>query len=214
MVYRFLKKAYFYIFNLKHGTNIKSYNASVHAKYGYNVLIDKNTIISDDVVIGDYSYVNKNSSIENCEIGKYCSISSGVYICPFEHDLTIISTHPSLAKTDTPKRRKVVIENDVLISLNCIILEGVHIGNGAVIGAGAVVTRDVEAYEIVGGIPARHIGYRADLKTRKMLEYLKWWDWKENEVKERKELLQKEIKQLRNEDVKEYIDNQIMIEEK
>lgn len=173
-----LKKSYLWIYNHRNHTSIKSINASVNAAYGPGVLIDKNTIVESDVSIGDYSYVNKNSSVENCEIGKYCSISSGVFICPFEHDLESISTHPLFESRETrPKRRKkVVIGNDVLISLNAIILEGVHIGNGAVIAAGAVVTKDVQPYEIVGGIPAKHIGYRCSEKTIEYLNEYQWWN--------------------------------------
>ena len=81
-MYKYIKQFYLIFFNKKYHTRIKSYRASLAAKYGYNVLIDKGTIVEPDVSIGDYSYVNKYSSLENCVIGKFCSISSGVYICP------------------------------------------------------------------------------------------------------------------------------------
>lgn len=116
------------------------------------MIVEKGTIISDDVKIGDFSYVNAYSSLENCEIGKFCSISSGVYISPAEHNLKCVTTHPIVkVNNDQIVRKKTIIGNDVLISLNVIILEGIQIGNGAVIAAGAVVTRDVEPYEVVGG---------------------------------------------------------------
>ena len=186
-----IKPLYLRYFNRKHNVTIKSTNASINAKYGKGVLIDKGTVVEADAVIGDRTYINKNSSVENCEIGKYCSISSGVYICPFEHGLSTITTHPVSYSVEflSRKREKVIIGNDVLISLNAIILDGVRIGNGAVLGAGAVVTKDVAPYEIVGGVPARHIGFRADEKTVSYLEKLKWWDWDDEKIEENKQFL-------------------------
>lgn len=169
-----------YFYNKKHITKIHSLDASLKAKYGFNVLISDKTIVKDDVEIGDFSYVNSGSYIENCTIGKFCSISSGVYISPFEHDYRLITTHPIVSSTLT--RKRVEIGNDVLISLNVVILEGVKIGNGAIIGAGAVVTKDVKPYEIVGGVPAKHIKYRFSIEEVNYLEDLKWWDWNSTKI--------------------------------
>ena len=162
-------------YNRNHKTDIRSVYASLNANYGKNVIIDRGTRISDDVKIGDYSYVNTNSSIENSDIGKYCSISSGVYICPAEHHTQFRTTSPYIIRNGD-KRNKCIIGNDVLISLNVIVLEGVKIGDGAVIAAGAVVTKDVQPYEIVGGIPAKHLKWRFSEEERKDLMSLKWWD--------------------------------------
>lgn len=145
-VYKNIKMKYY---NKVHNTQIKSIYASLDAFYGTNVLVDKGTRIAKDVSIDDYSYVNTNSSLENCNVGKFCSISSGVYVSPYNHNLSGITTHPV---GDYKRDRKLtIIGNDVLISLNAIIMEGVHIGNGAVIGAGAIVTHDVGPYEVWGG---------------------------------------------------------------
>ncbi|MEK6518586.1 CatB-related O-acetyltransferase [Bacillus thuringiensis] len=120
------------------------------------------------------SYINKNLSVENCEIGNFCSISIGVYINPFEQDLSKRTMHP-FAEGPTVKRSEVKIGHDVLISLNAIVLEGVNIGNGAVIAAGAVVTKDVEPYEIVGGVPSKHIGWRFAEVERNKVTQTNWW---------------------------------------
>lgn len=99
---------------------------------------------------------------------------------PYNHNLEGITTHPIGDYKREMKR--VTIGNDVLISLNVTILEGVHIGNGAVVGAGAVVTHDVGDYEIWGGVPAKFIRYRvSDEKLREKLLSLKWWDMAEEE---------------------------------
>jgi virginiamycin A acetyltransferase len=70
-----------------------------------------------------------------------------------------------------------VIGNDVWIGYQAVIMPGVHIGDGAIIATRAVVTKDVPAYGIVGGVPARIIKYRFDKPTIQMLLTIKWWDW-------------------------------------
>lgn len=172
-LYKRLKLLYF---NCKNGTNIRSVRASLRASYGKSVSVGLGTIVTDDVSMGNYSYVNINSSIEKCHIGNYCSISSGVWICPAEHHLDAGTTHPIISSLMPEKRKTVVIGNDVLISINAVILSGVKIGDGAVVGAGAVVTKDVEPYEIVGGVPARHIGWRLPSEVRQKLQQSRWWE--------------------------------------
>ena len=163
------------LYNKKHHTDIHSTEASLKASYEKHVHIAPRTIVTDDVTIGKYSYVNTGSSIENCTIGNYCSISSGVWVCPFEHDTRRRSTHPFTGSV--PKRDPVTIGNDVLISLNAIILSGVTVGDGAVIGAGAVVTKDVAPFEIVGGVPAKHIGWRFEETEQKRIAATGWWNY-------------------------------------
>jgi len=174
-VKKILKKIMCIIRNIMHKTKIYSTKADLKAKYGKYVMISENTYISKNTEIGDYSYVNSNSSIENATIGKYCSISSGVYISPYNHKREYISTSPYNRYYNSETKR-VNIGHDVLISLNVIILEGVQIGNGAIIGAGAIVTRDVNPYEVVGGVPAKHIRYRFSKEKIEYLQNLKWWD--------------------------------------
>lgn len=171
------KRLYLAFFNRKHKTKIISTCANLNAVYGIGTLISEGTTVSHDVVIGKYSYVNKNSYIEYCAIGNYCSISSGVYINPYEHFLHYRTTHPFAESGAESKRARVVIGNDVLISLNAIILSGVTIGDGAVIGAGAVVTKDVKPFEIVGGVPAKHIKWRFSAEEQRKIAEVGWWNF-------------------------------------
>ena len=77
----------------------------------------------------------------------------------------------------------IVIGNDVWIGYEAVIMAGVHIGNGAIIAARAVVTKDVPPYTIVGGVPARPIKKRFDEETIRKLETLQWWDWSTEKIR-------------------------------
>lgn len=135
--------------------------------------VQKGSIINSSR-IGAYTYICPNSSIQNATIGRYCSIAPDVVIGPGRHPLGGFSTSPVFYRKDNPLGESfvsentefaeylpVIIGNDVWIGTRAIILDGVKIGDGAVVAAGAVVTKDVPPFAIVGGIPARQIGERA-----------------------------------------------------
>jgi len=130
-------------------------------------------------------------------IGAFCSIAPGVIIGPSNHPLDLLTTHsftnnktvgllpdnlPEL-KTAT-KNNGVVIKNDVWIGINAIILANITIGNGAIIGAGSVVTKDVPDYAVVCGNPARIIKYRFTENQIEILNQIKWWDWSDEKIRE------------------------------
>lgn len=156
-------------------------------RFGVNVKIHKNSIIAD-THIGDYSYVGGNSEIKNCTIGKFCSIAPDVKIGLGIHPTDKISTYPGFYSDKASvvvhigidksfiETKAVTIGNDVWIGTNCLIKDGVYIGNGAIIAAGSVVTKNVAPYSIVGGIPAKVIRYRFSTDEIELLESFKWWD--------------------------------------
>lgn len=147
-----------------------------------------------DSSIGRYSYVGYDCEILHCEIGAFCSIANGVVIGGAQHPLDWISTSPvfydeaggtgrhlgNLPIVGTPHT---VIGNDVWIGSRAQVLAGVKIGNGAVIGAGAIVTKDVPAYAIVGGVPARVIRYRFSRKEIEKIEDTQWWNSTDEELR-------------------------------
>ena len=134
---------------------------------------------------------NQNSKIV---IGKYCSIADGViFILGGEHRTEWKSTYPfySFSKNwELPELNSITpatkgdinIENDVWIGYGAIILSGVRIGDGAVIGAGSVVTKDVAAYSVTAGNPAKHIRWRFSESTIKSLLEEQWWNWPRSEI--------------------------------
>ena len=143
--------------------------------------------------IGDYTYgcpeIFDWEEGASLRIGKFCSISSNVKIfLGGEHRADWITTYPfSALNKDWPEASKitghprtkgdVIIGNDVWIGYGAVILSGVTIGDGAIIGAMSVVTKNVDSYTIVAGNPAREIKKRfSSNKIRRLME-IKWWNW-------------------------------------
>lgn len=142
--------------------------------------------------VGRYTYIAKGTEVIYSSIGNFCSIGPDCRIGLPTHELSFVSTSPiffsnknalkiSWAKrTSTDELIPIKIGNDVWIGTRAIILGGVSIGNGAVVGAGAIVTKDVPPYAIVVGIPASVIRYRFSESTIRILEDSKWWNLPEN----------------------------------
>jgi acetyltransferase-like isoleucine patch superfamily enzyme len=154
--------------------------------------------------VGKFSYcVNRLNVLggENqvpLKIGKFCSIAQGVTIVlGGGHRPDWVTTYPFSYIFDEFKNTQglpatkgnVVIGNDVWIGINSLILSGVHIGDGAIIGACSVVTKDVEPYTIVAGNPAKVIRKRFDQETIDKLLRIKWWNWNIQKKKDKLSLL-------------------------
>lgn len=194
---------------------IHSSSKILNSKLGNNVNVNESTTISNceigseckiladcylsNVSLGNYSYINSNSFVLRARIGKFCSIASHVYIGPGTHPMDFISTHPftflkefgNLIPHDDDEiiiqrdRRSIDIGNDVWIGQGVIIMDRIKIGDGAIVGAHAVVTKDVEPYAIVVGNPAKKIRSRYSEDMIKALIAIKWWDWEKAKLRER-----------------------------
>lgn len=129
-------------------------------------------------------------------IGKFCSIACGakfVFNCA-NHTLKSLSTYTfplffeewDLQKSDVAtawdNKGDIIIGNDVWIGYDAVIMAGVKIGDGAIIGTRAVVTKDVEPYSIVGGVPAKEIRKRFAPEVIEKLKSLQWWNWPEDKI--------------------------------
>ena len=181
-------------------------NQTIYLK---NVITDPNIKIGDYTMYNDFVRdprdFQKNNVLyhypvnhDKLVIGKFCSIACGAkfIFTSANHTLKSLSTYPfpiffeewgfdSANITDAwDKKGDIVIGNDVWIGYEAVILSGVTVGDGAIIGARAVVTKDVPPYAIVGGIPARCIRRRFDEETVTKLRELKWWEWSDEKIKE------------------------------
>jgi phosphonate metabolism protein (transferase hexapeptide repeat family) len=147
---------------------------------------------------GAYSYCTRLCDIANATIGKFVNIASMVRIGPTDHPMTRASQHHFLYRSAdywpeaapdadffaVRAARRVSIGHDVWIGHGAIVRPEVQVGNGAVIGAGAVVTRNVEPYTIVTGIPAAPLRRRLPVAVADALERLAWWDWDHDRLRE------------------------------
>lgn len=148
---------------------------------------------------GNYTYTGRNFVSWYCHIGKFCSISWNVSIGGANHDFNRISQHAFLyaqqfgllVENQVGYNRfsdGCVIGNDVWVGCNAVICRGVHIGDGAVIAAGAVVTKDVEPYTIVAGLGAKSIKERCSRSLAERLIKTAWWDLEGEVIKNNFEL--------------------------
>ena len=141
--------------------------------------------------LGQRSYMNMGTHIRNARIGAFVSIGSQVRIGVGKHPTNLVSTHPAFYadnkafntfadKVYVKEYVSVSIGNDVWIGSNSTILGNVKIGDGAVIAYGAVVTKDVPPYAIVGRIPAKVLKYRFSSEIINRLLQIRWWELKDD----------------------------------
>jgi acetyltransferase-like isoleucine patch superfamily enzyme len=152
----------------------------------------------DNALIGKWTYVDGQrariylfSKDDKVEIGKFCSIADGVKILSGgEHGhLLRVANYPMRAYflnirpyPDALNNGPVIIGNDVWIGSHAIVLSGINIGDGAVVGAGAVVSKDIPPYGIAVGNPARIVKYRFSEDIIQKLLAIKWWDWEDEKI--------------------------------
>ena len=163
------------------------------------VYLNRNTQVGPDAVVGKYFGMNESCFIARATVGAYCAFGARTSINPFNHPVDWLSTnefqyHPAsfnwVEEYNDFKRLErtpemfahVTIGSDVWSGHNANIMPGVSVGDGAVIAAGAVVTRDVPPYAVVAGVPATIKRYRFDEKTIARLLSLKWWDLELSEL--------------------------------
>ncbi|MBS0636552.1 MAG: CatB-related O-acetyltransferase [Verrucomicrobia bacterium] len=187
----------------------------------------KNYIKASNIFVGDYTYFddrrhgpekfeeynvlyNYDFSKVKLVIGKFCAIAAEVkFIMTGDHKLDAISTYPfpifgngwekAFNIFDLPVKGDITIGNDVWLGYDCLIKNGVTIGNGAIIAARAVVVKDVPAYSIVAGNPAKILKMRFDDKTIERLQTIAWWNWPIEKISQNlKTICNLDIDQLEN----------------
>ncbi|MFI0478521.1 MAG: CatB-related O-acetyltransferase [Candidatus Rhabdochlamydia sp.] len=184
----------------------------------YNKLIFlKNFIKASNIIVGDYSYFDdRRHGPENFEeynvlynydfskvkltIGKFCAIAAETrFIMTGDHKLDAISTYPfpifgpgweyAFNVYDLPVKGDIVVGNDVWFGYDSLIMNGVTIGSGVIIAAKAVVVKDVPAYSIVAGNPAKVVKMRFDDQTIDRLLKIAWWDWNIEKINQNLKLI-------------------------
>lgn len=194
--WRMVRKVLYRIWERKYNLEIGK-NAYVNESSfeGYNLICDNCYI--DNCRIGLLSYAGNKTELSHTKVGRYCSIGPEVKIVAGNHPTReYVSTHPTFyskhkfvgmgfsdeeifeeySYTDEQKKYWVEIGNDVWIGAGATIINGCKIGDGAIVAAGAVVTKDVPPYTIVGGVPAKPIRTRFTEEQIKFLLAFKWWD--------------------------------------
>lgn len=175
----------------------------------------KNIIKNPQIIVGDYTYYDDPEDVYNFEknvlylfefmkdkliIGKFCQIATGTRFIMngSNHAMNGFSTYPfkvfggewaSRDPMQVMSKGDTVIGNDVWIGNSATIMQGIKIGDGAIIGTNSLLTKDVQPYTIVGGNPAREIRKRFDEETIKFLLALKWWDWDAEKITDHLDLL-------------------------
>ena len=150
--------------------------------------IDLNTRSGIIPRIGAHTYIRSGGYFSAFqEIGRFCSIGPSLRCGDVNHPLDLVSTHPFAYRHRRPedpsyRYQRVIkappkIGHDVWIGSNAMIMSGVNVATGAVIAAGAVVCKDVAPYEIVGGVPARHIRFRFSPEIIERLLATEWWNY-------------------------------------
>ena len=175
--------------------------------YLKNVVTDPGIQVGDYTIYNDFAddprYFQKNNVLyhypingDRLVIGKFCSVACGAKFLfnSANHSMGSLSTYTfpiffeewGLDVGDITSawdnKGDIVIGSDVWIGYEAVVMAGVTVGDGAIIGARAVVTKDVPPYTVVGGVPARPIRKRFDEDTIARLMELKWWDWPQERI--------------------------------
>ncbi len=175
-----------------------------------SIIFLKNFVKTSNIFIGDYTYFDDprngpekfekynvlyNYALSKVKlvIGKFCAIAAETrFIMTGDHKLDAISTYPFplfgqgwegvFSFSDVPIKGDIIVGNDVWFGYGTLIMGGVNIGDGAIVAAGAVVTKDVPAYSIVAGNPAKVVKMRFDDPTIDRLLQIAWWDWEIEQI--------------------------------
>lgn len=158
---------------------------------------------SHPVTIGRFTSINGptqlKTRVHGINIGSFCSIARGVEIQEYDHPVHLPSTYYMRKNVfgekvlEVSSKGPIVIGNDVWIGAQSIILSGVNIGDGAIIAANSVVTRDVPPYAIVGGVPAKVLKMRFPSDVINEISKLKWWEWDTDTITRNKMFFTSEV---------------------
>lgn len=170
------------------GLKLKYFAKAYDCRFGtQNVIKDRSLLL--DSKLGDFTYIAENCILNGVTFGKFCSIGPNTRMGMGMHPVNVfVSTHPAFYSTKNQagvsfadrdyfdEYRPITIGNDVWIGANVVVMDGIRIGDGAIVAAGSVVTFDVPPYMIVGGAPANPVRSRFSAEEVARLRSIAWWD--------------------------------------
>lgn len=168
----------------------------INCTFGMYNEIGKHSVL-ENVAMDDYSYVMEFCYLQNTSVHKFVNIAAMTRIGPTDHPMQRVTQHHLTYRRklygldtkddkeffDQRAARHTIIGNDTWIGHGAIIMPEVHIGDGSVVGSGAIVTKDVPKYSIVVGSPARVIKMRFSDKVIEQLLDIRWWDWPDEKIR-------------------------------
>lgn len=186
-----------YVYGSTLGRNVRIHDDCkvFDSKLSDNVAVYQRTALAN-VELGSFSFVAERSQLSSVKVGRFCSLGPEFLGGYGDHPTNFVSTSPVFYSTANQcgtsfserdcfqERQEIVIGNDVWIGARVFARDGMRIGNGALIAAGAVVVDDIPDYAIVGGVPAKVIRYRFDERTIEDLLQLEWWNWPEEKLRQ------------------------------
>jgi virginiamycin A acetyltransferase len=158
------------------------------------------TVLEGNIKIGRNTTINGPATefyaiTNSITVGNFCSIARGTSVQEYNHNARSITSyfirHHIFGEkygVDTVSKGPIIIGNDVWIGAQSVILSGVRIGDGSIIAANSVVTKDVSPYTIVGGTPAKFIKFRFESNVIEKLLAIRWWDWEDDRIIANREL--------------------------
>ena len=174
-----------------------------HNFTGAENVFDTNTVAVGNYTYGRIKVLNDLSNVR-LEIGSFCSIAEGVtFVLGNDHPVNRVSTYPfehmiiNSSKSDAMSKGDITVDDDVWIGFRSTILSGVHIGQGAIVAAGSVVTKDVPPYAIVGGVPAKVLKYRFEQEIVDELMTVDYSKLSDEMVEQHIDELYKELKDIK-----------------
>lgn len=199
----FIKKVLYHFLNIAVNTDkvlLSGFSRGLQnvAFEGKNAVPDRCNF-SGNISIGYATTLGYNNVLAgNIKIGKYCQIGADVAMHATNHPTHYMSTYINVnlfqgQLSQFKEAKTITIGNDVWIGHNVIIVGNVSVGNGAILAAGSVVTKDVPAYSIVGGVPAKIINQRFSDPIIQEIEELQWWNLSELELEKIKPLFFKDF---------------------
>lgn len=171
---KLIKKAVFRLFRILTGRR------GIYGSIGRRNRFTRGVFIEEGARVGNYNYFGPYTMINNAIINNYCSIGPGVKIGQGEHSKDYITTYQKISSEligHSLNTSPAIIGNDVWLGANVVVLQGVKIGDGAIIGANAVVTSDIPDYSIAVGVPAKVLKYRFEEEIVNIILDSKWFDY-------------------------------------